>query len=104
MDQYRYQQCLDEMYGLRRFGIILGLDVIGGMLEKLGNPQTDTRASTFLAPTEKAPSPRHWPISYITPATASDCTPPPIWFGSMSASASIMRKFRIDMWLTPMKP
>src|SRR6056297_3682785 len=50
MDQYRYQQCLDEMYGLRRFGIILGLDVIGGMLEKLGNPQ-DRYASIHIAGT-----------------------------------------------------
>ncbi len=39
MDQNRYQQCLTEMYGLRRFGIILGLDIIRGMLENLGNPQ-----------------------------------------------------------------
>lgn len=39
MDQNSYQQCLTEMYGLRRFGIILGLDVIRGMLERLGNPQ-----------------------------------------------------------------
>jgi dihydrofolate synthase/folylpolyglutamate synthase len=39
MDQTRYQQCLTEMYGLRRFGIILGLDIIRGMLEQLGNPQ-----------------------------------------------------------------
>jgi len=50
MDQYRYQQCLDEMYGLRRFGIILGLDVIGGMLEKLGNPQ-DRYASIHISGT-----------------------------------------------------
>lgn len=27
------------MYGLRRFGIVLGLDIISGMLENLGNPQ-----------------------------------------------------------------
>ena len=35
----KYQQCLTEMYGLRRFGIILGLDVIRGMLNQMGNPQ-----------------------------------------------------------------
>ncbi len=34
----RYQQCLEEMYGLRRFGIVLGLDVISRMLAHLGNP------------------------------------------------------------------
>ncbi len=39
MDQQRYQQCLNEMYGLRRFGIILGLDVIRSMLGYLDNPQ-----------------------------------------------------------------
>ncbi len=27
------------MYGLRRFGIVLGLEIISGMLENLGNPQ-----------------------------------------------------------------
>ena len=39
MEQNRYQQCLTEMYGLRRFGIILGLDIIRGMLAHLGNPE-----------------------------------------------------------------
>ncbi len=34
-----YEQCLAEMYGLRRFGIKLGLDVIEGLLNGLGNPQ-----------------------------------------------------------------
>ena len=34
-----YRQCLDEMYGLRRFGIVLGLDIITQMLAGLGNPQ-----------------------------------------------------------------
>jgi len=38
INNMRYQQCLEEMYGLRRFGIVLGLDVISGMLENLGNP------------------------------------------------------------------
>lgn len=33
-----YQQCLEEMYGLRRFGIILGLDCIRTLLQGLGNP------------------------------------------------------------------
>ncbi len=38
-----YTQCLDAMYGLRRFGIKLGLDVIGGILRTLGNPQDQLR-------------------------------------------------------------
>lgn len=38
-----YNQCIDAMYALRRFGIKLGLDVIGGILEKLGNPQNRLR-------------------------------------------------------------
>ncbi len=33
-----YNACLRAMYSLRRFGIILGLDVIAAMLEGLGNP------------------------------------------------------------------
>lgn len=33
-----YQKCLDDMFSMRRFGIKLGLDVIEGMLDKLGNP------------------------------------------------------------------
>jgi len=35
----RYQSCLETMYGLRRFGIILGLETIRGILESLDNPQ-----------------------------------------------------------------
>jgi dihydrofolate synthase/folylpolyglutamate synthase len=34
-----YQECLSEMYSLRRFGIKLGLETIRSMLEGLGNPQ-----------------------------------------------------------------
>lgn len=34
-----YEQCLKEMYGLRRFGIKLGLDVIENILNGLDNPQ-----------------------------------------------------------------
>lgn len=33
-----YNNCLEEMYGLRRFGIKLGLETIGKILESLGNP------------------------------------------------------------------
>ncbi len=39
-----YDQCLDAMYGLRRFGIKLGLDVIGGILRTLDNPQDQFRS------------------------------------------------------------
>ncbi len=38
MNSDTYRQCLEEMYGLRRFGIILGLDVISGMMSRLGRP------------------------------------------------------------------
>ncbi len=34
-----YDQCLREMFGLRRFGIKLGLDTIAGILHGLGDPQ-----------------------------------------------------------------
>ncbi|RTZ98771.1 MAG: bifunctional folylpolyglutamate synthase/dihydrofolate synthase [Deltaproteobacteria bacterium] len=38
-----YDQCLDAMYVLRRFGIKLGLDIIGDILKALGNPQDQLR-------------------------------------------------------------
>ena len=34
-----YQDCLNEMYGLRRFGIKLGLATIQQILKQLDNPQ-----------------------------------------------------------------
>jgi dihydrofolate synthase/folylpolyglutamate synthase len=34
-----YASCLDSMFGLRRFGIKLGLDTIRSILDDLGNPQ-----------------------------------------------------------------
>ena len=34
-----YQACLDEMFGLGRFGIVLGLDTIKHILANLNNPQ-----------------------------------------------------------------
>lgn len=40
-----YNDCLDRMYSLRRFGIKLGLDTIRLILEGLGNPQ---KACTFI--------------------------------------------------------
>ena len=36
-----YQACLDEMFGLGRFGIVLGLDTIKGILSNLDNPQNN---------------------------------------------------------------
>jgi dihydrofolate synthase/folylpolyglutamate synthase len=36
-----YNRCLKTMYGLRRFGIILDLDTIKGILNALGNPQNN---------------------------------------------------------------
>lgn len=37
--QSDYERCLDTMYKLGRFGIILGLDTMEGILERLGNPE-----------------------------------------------------------------
>ena len=34
-----YTECLDSMFSMRRFGIILGLSTISNILEGLGNPQ-----------------------------------------------------------------
>lgn len=39
MTQSAYEKCLAEMFGLRRFGIKMGLDVIDAMLEGLGRPE-----------------------------------------------------------------
>jgi dihydrofolate synthase/folylpolyglutamate synthase len=36
-----YHSCLKAMYGLRRFGIILGLETIKNILNALGNPQNN---------------------------------------------------------------
>ena len=38
-DSDHYHNCLKEMYGLRRFGIKLGLSTIKHILKRLGNPQ-----------------------------------------------------------------
>ena len=48
--QDRYNACLDEMYGLRRFGIKLGLDTIRRILQAMGNPQ-DSFAAIHVAGT-----------------------------------------------------
>ena len=34
-----YNSCLKTLYSLRRYGIILGLDIIGNILKGVGNPQ-----------------------------------------------------------------
>lgn len=39
MDKTAYDRCLEEMFALRRFGIKLGLDIIGNMLTGLGHPE-----------------------------------------------------------------
>jgi dihydrofolate synthase/folylpolyglutamate synthase len=39
-----YAQCLEEMYGMRRFGIKLGLDTIEAVLAKLGNPHNEFKS------------------------------------------------------------
>ena len=39
----KYEESLSGMYGLRRFGIKLGLDAINAVLTDLGHPQTDYR-------------------------------------------------------------
>jgi len=36
-----YNSCLNTLYSLRRYGIILGLDVIGNILKGVGNPQNN---------------------------------------------------------------
>ena len=36
-----YNSCLSTLYSLRRYGIILGLDVIGNILKGVGNPQNN---------------------------------------------------------------
>jgi dihydrofolate synthase / folylpolyglutamate synthase len=45
-----YNNCLNTIYHLRRYGIILGLDTIGKILQGLGNPQ-DTFNSIHVAGT-----------------------------------------------------
>lgn len=41
MENKDYKDCLDSMYGLRRFGIKLGLSTIKNILSALGNPQNN---------------------------------------------------------------
>jgi dihydrofolate synthase / folylpolyglutamate synthase len=42
MKENKYNNCLKDMYGLRRFGIKLGLSTIRRILENLENPQDNT--------------------------------------------------------------
>jgi dihydrofolate synthase/folylpolyglutamate synthase len=42
MTKKKYDQCLEEMFGLHRFGIKLGLDVIRHILDHLKNPEKAT--------------------------------------------------------------
>ncbi len=39
MTDISYQKCLNEMYGLGRFGIKLGMETISGILNELGSPE-----------------------------------------------------------------
>ena len=39
-----YSDCLDAMYRMRRFGIVLGLSTITNILKGLGNPQRDVKS------------------------------------------------------------
>lgn len=39
-----YEKCLDTMYALGRFGIVLGLSTMRNILENLGNPQNDFKS------------------------------------------------------------
>lgn len=41
MGNKTYKDCLNSMYGLRRFGIKLGLSTINNILSSLGNPQNN---------------------------------------------------------------
>ena len=41
MAKTRYERCLSTMYGLRRFGIKLGLETIETILSALGNPHNN---------------------------------------------------------------
>lgn len=43
-EKSEYTQCLEAMYSLQRFGIILGLDTISGILSHLGNPHSSFKA------------------------------------------------------------
>jgi len=43
-EKSEYTQCLEAMYRLQRFGIILGLDTISNILKYLGNPQDRFKA------------------------------------------------------------
>lgn len=44
MTDARYRRSLEELYGLRRFGMRPGLEVMRGLLEALGDPQERFRA------------------------------------------------------------
>lgn len=44
MTNQDYSRCLAEMFALRRYGIILGLDVIETILDRLDNPQSQFSA------------------------------------------------------------
>ena len=104
-----YKKCLETMYGLRRFGIILGLGTIKKILSGLGNPQKNFRsihvagtngkgsvASTLAAIIKAAgyrvglyTSPHVVHLHERIMVTGSGFTPPRTSSGLMSAFASI---------------
>jgi dihydrofolate synthase/folylpolyglutamate synthase len=43
-DKNNYRETIDFLYGLERFGILLGLDNIVALLDKMGNPQKTFRS------------------------------------------------------------
>ena len=44
MNQNNYQQSLDYLYGLEKFGMIFGLTKVEGILEAIGNPHREVQA------------------------------------------------------------
>ena len=73
-----YTECLDAMYRMRRFGIILGLSTITNILSGLGNPQ-HTFSAIHIAGTNAARirSLPPWQQSCGLPDTVSGFTPHP---------------------------
>ena len=55
MKQISYDECLERMYGLGRFGIKLGLDTISEILTNLGSPEKKSKASILPEPMAKVP-------------------------------------------------
>ena len=101
----KYQQCLTEMYGLRRFGIILGLDVIRGMLNQLGNPQEQFSTIHVAGTNGKGSIASAMAnILYHAGYRVGLYTSPHLVRFNETQSASIMKKFQMMMSLPLTKP